>query len=415
MKLTYLDSIRGLEVACEGPEELARKIADTLPARTVVRFVDAAFNLDEAFLKNLQVHFEREKLPARYEFSCRIDPTALTAAGGEILSQLNFRELEVDVSMESPPLAELDALFSLTRHFHFKVMLRLTGDPATAPLQPLSELYFFLRSRIGKYVLRYTQGFFDRLRVEHAFRKLAGFSFDVQLGRSYDAQLQEQFYMMFYEYLKLILSARVKTVLEINPFADLKYYREYNRISLPWKVTLSDLPLSQLNTAQLQELSKTFDAIVLFQALPRMRDPQRDLLVLQNYARPTTEWVCVQFNTCSFPILQHLVNNEYHSATQDSAFWPILRLQGRRSIQDLFKFSGIEFEWIPARVAIEELRPLKNQLDPLMQAELPQEWDSFLDDADIMAWSGYGTIKAEAADLEAEGFVSEGFVSEGFL
>lgn len=410
MKLTYLDPVRGTEVECDGPEVLARQIADTLPPRATVRFVGAPFELDEGFLKSLQVHFEREKLPARHDFSCRVEPAKLTAVGSEVLSLLNFRELEVQVSMEEPPFAELEAFFELMSHYSFKVVLHLQGDPATAPHKQLARLYFFLRGHLGSFTLRYLPGFFEAVRIDHAYRRLAGFSRDVHLGRNYDAQLQEQFYLMFYEYLRLTFSPRVKTVLEINPFANLRYFRDFNRISLPWKVTLSDIPAGQLNLNQLQELNKTFDAILLFQALPRLRDPQKDLLILQNYARPTTEWVCVQFNTCSFPVLEQLVTNQFQNAMPESSLWPTLRLQSRQSIEELFRFSGVAFDWIPTRVPIEELRPLKNQLDPLMQSELPQEWDKFLDDADIMCWSGYGVVKHEEAEVEAEGFVSGGFL-----
>ncbi|HEY9839629.1 MAG: hypothetical protein ACAI44_16825 [Candidatus Sericytochromatia bacterium] len=411
MKLAYLDPVRGVEVEREGPEALARQIADSLPPRASVRFVNQPFSLDENFLKSLQVHFEREKLPARHDFVCSIEPAEASAASCEILAQLNFGELDVTVQMEDPPFAELSAFFELMRNFTFKIVLKLAGDPATAPLSKLSELFFFLRGHLGSYVLHYPQGYFDRLRVDYAFRRLAGVSRDVHMGRNYDASLQEQFYLVLYEYLRHTFSPRVKTVLEINPYADLRYYRDFNRITLPWKVTLSHLPQGQLNLNQLQELKKTFDAIVMFQALPRLRDPQKDILILQNYARPTTEWVCVQFNTSSFPMLNHLVTNDFTNGLAESAFWPLLRLQGRQSIQDLFHFSGIDFDWIPTRVPIEDLRPLKNQLDPLMQAELPQEWDRFLEDADIMAWTGYGMMKQEeGAGLEEEGFVSEGFL-----
>lgn len=410
MKVAFLDPIRNLEITCDSPEELARRLADTLPQNSSVRFSQHPFPLDPGFLKQLQVHFEREKLPSRHEFSCSIDPASLTAESGEILSLLNFREIEIPLPIARPPLEALTQLFDVSRHFHFKLLLKLSGEAASVDDRTLSQLYFFLRGHLGRFALQFPQGFFENIRVDAAFRKLAGFSLDVHIGRNYDARLQEQFYLILYEYLRLTFSPRVKTVLEINPFGQLSYFRDFNRISLPWKVTLSDLHQGQLNLEHLQSLDKTFDAIVLFQALPSMRDPQKELLMLQNFARPTTEWVAVQFNTCSFPMLQQLASNEFHTATLDSPYWPLLRLQGRRSLEELFRFSGIAFQWIPTRVRIEELRPLKNQLDPLMQAELPEDWDRFLDDADVMAWSGSGALQAEEAP---EGF--EGFVSEGFL
>lgn len=410
MKLAYLDPVRGTTVESDGAEALARHIADSLPANASVRFTTAPFPLDEAFLKQLQVHLEREKLPARHDFACKISPAELTTTACETLASLNFQELEVGVSMEAPAYEELEALFALTRHHTFKLSFTLEGEPATAPLETLTGLYFFLRGHLGEFSLAYRQGFFDRLRVDHAFRRLAGLSQEVHLGRLYDARLQEQVYRVVYEYMRHTLSPRVKTVLEINPYADLAYYRDFNRIAQPWKVTLSKLDQGQLDLSQLQAMGKTFDAIVLFQALPRLRDPQKEVLQLQSFARSTTEWVCVQYNTCSFPTLAQLSNNAFNNALPESAFWPILRLQSKQSVEDLFQFSGVNFEWIPTRVPIEELRPLKNQLDPLLKEELAAEWDSFLDDADVMAWTGYGVMKLEAAELEAEGFVSGGFL-----
>ncbi|PKL76310.1 MAG: hypothetical protein CVV27_10935 [Candidatus Melainabacteria bacterium HGW-Melainabacteria-1] len=410
MKLAYLDPVRGTDVESEGPEALARQIADSLPPRATVRFTTRPFPLADSALKALQVHFEREKLPSRHDFSCWVTPAELTQGACEILAQLNFSELRIAVELADPAFAELESMFTLLRNHGFQVTLSLAGDPTQAPLESLSELYFFLRGHLGAYVLEYAQGTFDRLRVDHAFRRLAGLSQEVHLGRNYDAKLQEQFYMVLYEYLRHTLSPRVKTVLEINPFADLSYYRDFNRIALPWNVTLSGIQGAQLDLSQLQSLNKTFDAIVIFQALPRLRDPQKEILVLQNYARSTTEWVCVQYNTSSFPTLSQLLANQFSNGVRESAFWPLLRMQSRNSLENLFHFSGVNFEWVPTRVPIEELRPLKNQLDPIMKEELPQEWDRFLDDADVMAWTGYGVMQHDDAEIEAEGFVSGGFL-----
>lgn len=410
MQLAYLDPIRAVEVEVEGPEALARRIAETIPARTSIFFVNRPFPLQPAFLKSLQVHLEREKLPARHDFACQVDPAELTAEACELLDKLSFRELEFSLDMENPNLEQIEAFFNLTRHYTFKLVLKLTGDPINTEAGQLARIYFFLHQNLGRYTLHHLPGTFDRLRIDRSFRQLAGLSQEVHFGRNYDARLQEQFYQILYEYLRRTLSPRVKTVLEISPFSDLRYYRDFNRMSLPWKVTLSGIPGSQLDLAQLQELGKTFDAVVMFQALPRLRDPQRDVLLLQNYTRPTTEWVCVQYNTCSFPTLSQLIHSQFSNGMNESAYWPQLRMQSRKSIEDLFHFLGIEFKWLPTRVPIEDLRVLKAQLDPIFRSELPEAWDAFLAESDVMVWTGHGTMKLDDSELEADGFVSGGFL-----
>lgn len=408
--IAYLDPIRGVEVVCEGPEALARELSDSLTQRAFVRFSNRPFPTDEGFLKSLQVHIEREKLPSRLEFSCQVAPEALTEAGCDILTLLNFKQIEVDVPLDLADYTALTGLFELMRHYTFRLQLRLRSADATLTEERLAKLYFFLRRHVGSFLLDIAPGLLPDLRSEQFFRNLASTSQTVHLARIYDAQVDEHAYLILYEYLRRTLPARVKTVLEINPFAKLRHYRDFNRITLPWKVTLSDIPLGRLNLDQLQSLNKTFDAIVLYQALPRLRDPQKEVLILQNYARSTTEWLCVQFNTCSFPAMAQVLGNQFTNSLPESGQWPLLRLQGRQSVQSLFDFSGISFEWIPTRVPIEELRPLKNQLDQTFKADFPQEWDKFLDDADVMIWTGHGVMKLDEAEDEEEGFVSGGFL-----
>ncbi len=408
--IAYLDPLQGAEVLCQGPEALARQLSDSLTQTAQVRFSNQPFPTDETFLKSLQVHFEREKLPTRLEFSCYIQPDTLTEAHCDILAALNFRELIVDLSLNNPNFSDFKQFFELMRHYTFRVQLRLFYTEQGVTETQIAQLYFFLRRHMGAYLLNYAPGLFPDLRSEHLFRTLADTSRTVHLARLYDAQVDENAYLVLYEYLRRTLPARVKTVLEINPFAKLRHYRDFNRITLPWKVTLSDIPLGRLDLAQLQSLNKTFDAIVLYQALPRLRDPQKEMLLLQNYARSTTEWLCVQFNTCSLPTMAQLMGNQFTNSLHESGSWPLLRLQGRQSVQSLFDFAGIQFDWIPTRVPIEEMRPLKNELDQLFKADYPAEWDRFLDDADVMIWTGHGVMKLDEQDVQSEGFVSGGFL-----
>lgn len=417
MTIVFLDPVRSVPVSVDSPEVLARTLIQTLPARSTVRFLDTPFSLELPFLKSLQVHLEREQLFSRHDFVCQIAPETLTPEACATLAGLNFSELEVVLPLPDYDLESLARVFALSRNYRFKLALQLGGVAAETSPQELARLYFFLREHLGDYVLHYPAGLFDRVRTDFAFRRLAVQSQEVNLGQRFDQYLNEQFYGSLYEYLRLKLSPHVQTVLEINPFASLSYYQEFNRMLLPWKVTLSSLPQHQLDHAHLQQMGKTFDAIVLFQTLPRLRDPQKELLVLQNYARSTTEWVCVQFNLTTLPTLTQLVQSQFHNGLQESAYWPLLRMQGMQSLEDLFRFSGIQFDWTPTRVPITELKPVKDQLDPVFEADLPQEWKRFLGEADILCWSGHGSVKAD--DLGMAGFgddgFGDGFVSGGFL
>ena len=136
------------------------------------------------------------------------------------------------------------------------------------------------------------------------------------------------------------LSNKVKTVLEINPYAHRAYFKNYNRLPYPWKITLCGLKNHQLDHTKLQELGKTFDAIVLFQALPGLASPDKELLQLQQYTRSTTEWVCSQYNLRSFPILTQLVQSKYSNTHILSGSWETLSPMGKPQLENSFSFTG---------------------------------------------------------------------------
>jgi len=142
-----------------------------------------------------------------------------------------------------------------------------------------------------------------------------------------------------------------------------------------------------------------------------LRDPQKDLLILQNYARTTTEWVCVQYNLRSLPVLEQIMSSSFHNVAMDSAFWPLKRLQGKNDLERLFQFSGLEFDWLPTRVEACGLDLFKEEFASVVNTANPESWAQFLEDADVMAWTGYGTMALEPEHEETE----NGFVSGGFL
>lgn len=421
MDLTYFDPVRSKTIAADQPESLARQLAEQLPARTTIRFLARPFEMSLEGLKSLQVHFEREKLQERHEFSCFVDPQLLAEQQLHLLHAMNFSNLLCQIDLAAPDFEGLDRLLKLCQEVRIKVTLLFQKPEAEMAPQTLQDVYFFLKNRLGSFELEYPEGFFPSVRQDQSFRKLAQTAQEVHLGQRFDAFLNEKFYVGLYEYMRLKLSPRVNTVLEINPFAQLKYFREFSRVQLPWQVTLSDLPNHQLNKSHLKSLDKTFDAIVLFQALPRFQDPQKALLMLQNYARPTTEWIVVQYNFASLPTLAQLATHQFQNALPFSAFWPYLRPQGKKSLENLFQFSGLNFEWLPTQTAIDEMKALIQQLDQALRPEFPDQWEPFLNAGNTMFWSGYGSLAMDMSQEQGftdgfvDGFADQGFVSEGFL
>lgn len=414
MTFMYYDPVRKQNQSAESPEQLARQLADNLPVRTGIRFLNEPFDLNLEQLKNLQIHFEREQLPSRHQFACQIDPAEFSPAAAEILAHISVKELSLVLefpTLDAAALNTLDQSLRLASEHRFRVGLYPSENSAQTSETQLIQLYGFLKERQHLFELVYPPGFFPTARIDYSFRRLASASQGIHEGHRFDAQINEQFYLSLYEFLRLRLSSRVNTILEINPFAESYYYREFNRTHMPWQVTQSTLPQHQLDHPQLESLSKTFDAIVLFQALPRLRDPQKELLLLQNYARSTTEWVCVQYNLRSLPVLQQLMDTQFHNSSLDSAYWPLLHMQGQTDLENLFQFSGIEFEWFPTRVPIQDLQGFQNDMSQLVQAENPEAWENFQREADVMVWTGYGTMKLELDENEAEA----GFISGGFL
>ena len=399
-----------IEVSVQNPEDSARQIADQFPYKVTVRLSNQPFPLHDAFLKSLQVHFEREKLPSRHDFVCQVEPGHITLTACEILSLLNFSQVEVSLDLNTQDFSALERFFECVKHFSFKVLLSLNGEPSQVSTQQITRIYFFLRQHLGLFALNYAAGWFEGIRIDRKFNQLAIVSQEVHAGRLFDTRLQQQFYQVTYEFLHKTLSSRVKTILEINPHADLHFYKNFNRMGMPWQITLSPIHQGQIDLKQLQSLGKTFDAVVLFQALPHLRDPQRDILLLQNYTRATTEWTCVQYNMQSFPTLAQLLNSRFNNTSQRSAYWNHLRMHSRKSIESLFHFLGVDFQWIATRVPIEDLRGLKSMVETIFEPEFKDQWQDFLQDSDVMAWTAYGTMKQDEDEIENDGFMSGGFL-----
>jgi hypothetical protein len=415
--LSYYDPLRARQVSAEDPEQLSRELSDRFPPNTAIRFMARPFSCDPALLKRLRIHFEREKLLTRHEFSCFVDYQALNAESLYLFAQINFLEIMTELPLQALDKERWAALFFRCREYGIKLRLFLNAGPQQGSAQELSAIYLFLREYLGYFTLTYKKGYFAHKVIDEAFQKLAHHAEEIHKGHLVDEALNKNFYLGTYEYMRKTFGPRVKTVLEINPFADHTYYKELNRVPYTWDVSLSPIQKGQLDTTHLAELNKTFDAIVIFQGFPGLRNPQQVLQQLKALSRPTTQWVCVHYNLAAFPNLALLLGNQWQNSVYESNFWSCLKLHSKASVNRLFKQIDVDMQWMPTEVPRPDLKPMKQFLDQGFKDLFPEAWPDFLSQSQTMVWTGHGQGKIQGL---ADGFgtdeaIAEGFVSEGFV
>lgn len=415
--LSYYDPLRARQVWADDPEQLSRELSDKFPPNTAIRFMARPFSCDSALLKRLRIHFEREKLLTRHEFSCFVDYQVINAEALYLFSQLNFLEIMTELPLHALDKNHWTALFFRCREYGIKLRLFLNAGPQHESAQDLSTVYLFLREHLGYFTLTYKKGYFTNKHVDNAFQKLAAHSDESHKGHLVDESLNKNFYLGTYEYMRRTFGSRVKTVLEINPFADQTYYKELNRVPYTWDVTLSGIQKGQLDTEHLAELNKTFDAIVIFQGLPRLRNPEETLKQLKAYARPTTQWVCIHYNLAAFPNLALLLGNQWQNSIYESSFWSCLKLHSQKSANALFDEIGVHLNWMPTDVQRPDLKPLKQFLGNSLNDLFPEDWPAFLAQSQTMVWTGHGESKTPSIieGFDTEEMATEGFITEGFI
>lgn len=424
--LSYYDPLRARRIPASDPELLAQELADKFPPHTAIRFMASPFPCHPPLLKRLQIHFEREKLLSRHEFSCFVHHESLTPEILALFSQLKFLELITEF-----PLAHLDQEAWSQRFFHcreygIKLRLVLNAAPLTRDAERLAEAHFFLREHIGYFTLNYTAGYFTQPQIDACYRHLSRISAEAHQAFLVDEALNKNYYVGTYEYMRRTFSPRVKTVLEINPFAEQRYYKDFNRVPYAWDVTLSTLKQGHLDSAHLQELSKTFDAILIFQGFPRVRYPAQIVQELRQYARPTTQWICVHYNMASFPNLPLLLGNQWQNSIAESSFWSCVKMHSKQSLAKLFEPLDITLNWVPTTVARPDLKRMEQFVGRQLKAFVDDAaWAHYLEQAYTMMWTASGeatnlltapleaVIDAEETEASVEGFV-DGFI-EGFI
>lgn len=415
--LSYYDPLRARQVWADDPEQLSRAISDQFPPNTAIRFMARPFSCDPVLLKRLRIHFEREKLLKRHEFSCFVDYRVINAESLYLFAQINFLEIMTELPLQALDKARWTALFFRCREYGIKLRLFLNAGPQQGGLQDLSNIYLFLREHLGYFTLTYKKGYFSNPVIDKAFQQLAYHAEESHKGHLIDESLNKNFYLGTYEYMRRSFGPRIKTVLEINPFADHTYYKELNRVPYAWEVSLSGIQKGQLDTAHLAELNKTFDAIVIFQGLPRFRNPQQVLQQLKAYARPTTQWVCIHYNLAAFPNLALLLGDQWQNSVYESNFWSCLKLHSKATVTALFEAIDVDLQWMPTEVPRPDLIPLKQFLHQKLSTLFPEAWENYLAQSQTMVWTGHGEGKIQGLSegFGAEETVTEGFISEGFV
>lgn len=405
--LSYYDPLRARQIWANDPEQLSRELSDKFPSNTPIRFMARPFSCDPALLKRLRIHFDREKLLDRHEFSCFVDYQEINPKVLYLFSQLNFLEIMTELPLEFLDESHWKTLFFRCREYGIKLRLFLNAGPQYGSSQELAKVYLFLREHLGYFTLTYKKGYFANPQVDKAFQKLAHHGEENHKGHLIDESLNKNFYLGTYEYMRRTFGSRIKTVLEINPFASHTYYKEFNRTPYAWEVSLLGMQKGQLDTEHLARLNKTFDAIIIFQGLPGLRNPAEVLQQLKAYARPTTQWVCVHYNLAAFPNLALLLGNQWQNSVYESNFWSCLKLHSQKSVDALFEDIGVHLNWMPTDVQRPDLKALKGFLDRSLKELFPDDWPTFLAQSQTMVWTGHGEAQSPAA---AEGFISEGFI-----
>lgn len=416
--LSYYDPLRARQIQASDPEKLAQELADKFPPNTAIRFMASPFPCHPPLLKRLQIHFEREKLLSRHEFSCFVDYEALTPEVLALFAQLKFLELITEFPLQNLNKAHWTQLFFQCREQGIKLRLVLNATPLTDASALLADAYFFLREHLGYFTLNYSPGYFSQPKIDAYYKRLSRVSTDTHQAFLVDEALNKNYYMVSYEYMRRLFGPRVKTVLEINPFAKQNYYEDFNRVPYTWDVTLSTLKNGQLDSAHLEQLGKTFDAIFIFQGFPRMRFPDQVLHELKQYARPTTQWICVHYNMAAFPNLPLLLGNQWQNSVAESSFWSCLKLHSQQRLDALFKDLDISLNWVATPIERPDLKRMERFLSGHLKAFVDDSsWARYMAQAYTMMWTAAGEAEAmlspSADEGEAEGFV-EGFI-EGFL
>lgn len=411
MQISYRDPVRQDPVECDHPEALARSIADSLPRGSQVQLLNQPLQLDPQMLKSLLIHFEREQIPKHYVFSCQINPAELSREACILLEKMAFKTLRIPLDVALCDLALLEQMLQLTRQFDFEVIFQLQGSPTPA-LAPLTELYFFLRDWMGSYTLDYTFGYFEQASIDFRFRFLRNVSGPCHAGRRTEALIHRQYYLGLQEFLRLKLSSRAQQILELNPWARWQYYADFNRAHQSWRTTLLDLPAHQLPQV-LASSERTFDAVVLFQALPSLRDPRAAIEQLKGISRTTTEWIIFQYNFSTLPSLAQLANNQFSSDQNFKSWWPYPQPQTLSRTRQLLEPLKLELEWIPTRLPLKGMESLIQQFDAGFSGEYAAAWQAYRQQADILAWTAYGSGQL-LPDPALEAGFAEGFV-EGFI
>ncbi len=415
--LSYYDPLRSRQVWADNPEQLSQELSDRFPPNIPIRFMARPFSCDPDLLKRLRIHFEREKLLTRHEFSCFVDYQVINTESLYLFSQINFLEIITELPLQALDKERWATLFFKCREYGIKLRLLLSAPPQQGNLQDISTLYLFLREYLGYFTLTYKKGYFTNKIIDETFYQLSTRAEENHKGHLIDESLNKSIYLGTYEYMRKAFGPRIKTVLEINPFASHTYYKELNRVPYSWDVTLSGIQKGKLDTDHLAKLNKTFDAIVIFQGLPQLRNPQAVLRQLKTYSRPTTQWVCVHYNLAAFPNLALLLGDQWQNSIYESNFWSCLKLHSKDSMSTLFEDIDVEMRWTPTEVERPDLQPIKQFLDRSLRDLFPKAWDDFLIQSQTMIWTGHGegNMQELAEEATPDDAFTEGFISEGFV
>ena len=113
----------------------------------------------------------------------------------------------------------------------------------------------------------------------------------------------------------------------------------------------------------------------------------------------------------STPTLLRLLANHFDNISSSSTDFRLLKLFSQSSLEKLFEFLGIRFQFMPTRLPLGEAQQQFEQIRPLFDNHLPESWKAVAENFDVMAFTAIGTLEIEEAEDASDGFISSGFLS----
>lgn len=407
MDLSFRDPLTLQPVNVSDTEQLVHQLAKLAGNQHVV-FLGSPFPSDAAFVTRLAQMFNTEKLAERLTFEAEVPAETIDEDACKRWRKLGLTRLQIPLPVGTD-LTAFKAIIPLCQQYHLALNWQLVWPVTPVTPQMAAATYWFLRNSLGCANIVATPAF-EAQAYHGPFAPVIKASGPLAQMAQMEEQIHQQAYSFLYQWLTNQLAPNVKTILEINPFANQQFYKQFLQQPFPWKITSLGLSQHNLDQQALTKMGKTFDAIVLFQALDCMADPQRTLLMLQKYARPTTQWIVLSYNIRTIPTLVRLLMNQWDNIASFNPLFRWLKFSSQKTLEKMFQLLCVDLTIHPIKGPIDEIyqKPY-DQIRPLIEGQPSQDdFESHFNDQAYLA-SGMMSVQDDAN--EESGFITSGFLN----